>query len=63
MAILGDVDSETPALDTPGDVKRYVQNLIKEFGGQGYMVSSGRDLPFNAKIENVQAMVTAAHEI
>jgi uroporphyrinogen-III decarboxylase len=51
------------AFETPKDVKEYVQNLIKEFGSRGYMVSSGCDIPFNAKIENVQAMISAAYEM
>ncbi|MDR2387425.1 MAG: uroporphyrinogen-III decarboxylase [Deltaproteobacteria bacterium] len=63
MAILGDVHAEMLAFDSPAEVTKYVQDLIKEFGGQGYMVSSGCDIPFNAKIENVQAMVSAAHEM
>ena len=62
MAILGDVHAEMLAFAEPEEVKAYVKNLIKEFGGQGYMVSSGCDIPLNAKIENVEAMMQAAHE-
>lgn len=63
MAILGDVHAEMLAFGTPDEVKTYVKNLIKEFGGQGYMVSSGCDIPLNAKVENVEAMMQAAHEV
>jgi uroporphyrinogen-III decarboxylase len=62
MAILGDVHAEMLAFDTPKDVKDYVHNLIKEFGGVGYMVSSGCDIPFNARVENVQAMISAVYD-
>ncbi|MDR1921598.1 MAG: uroporphyrinogen-III decarboxylase [Candidatus Adiutrix sp.] len=63
MAILGDVHAEMLAFDSPREVRDYVQNLIKDFGGRGYMVSSGCDIPLNAKPENVQAMISAAHEM
>jgi uroporphyrinogen-III decarboxylase len=32
-------------------------------GLPGYMVSSGCDIPYNAKFENVEAMMRAAHEV
>ncbi|MDR1677623.1 MAG: uroporphyrinogen-III decarboxylase [Deltaproteobacteria bacterium] len=63
MAILGDVPAAMLAFSQPQEVSDYVKGLIKEFGGKGYMVSSGCDIPFNAKIENVEAMIRAAHEV
>lgn len=63
MAILGDVHAEMLAFSPPDEVKNYVKNLIKEFGGCGYMVSSGCDIPYNAKAENVEAMMQAAYEV
>jgi uroporphyrinogen-III decarboxylase len=44
-------------------VSDYVKGLIGEFGARGYMVSSGCDIPFNAKLENVEAMLRAAYEV
>jgi uroporphyrinogen-III decarboxylase len=38
----------------------YARNLIAELGPTGYILQSGCDIPTNAKLENVQAMVQAA---
>ena len=34
--------------------------LINEIGPSGFILSSGCDIPFNAKPENVKAMISAA---
>lgn len=62
MAILGDVHPASLAFGTPEEVSGYVKGLIKEFGGRGYMVGSGCDIPFNAKLDNVRAMLQAAYD-
>lgn len=61
MAILGDVPAELLAFGSTAEVKEYVNTLIKELGA-GYMVGSGCDIPFNAKRENIEAMIEAVHE-
>jgi hypothetical protein len=61
MAILGDVPAAMLAFSSPREVFDYTRGLIDEFGGRGYMVSSGCDIPFNARRENVEAMMRAAH--
>ncbi|MDR1658340.1 MAG: uroporphyrinogen-III decarboxylase [Deltaproteobacteria bacterium] len=63
MAILGDVSAALLAFGPPQEVSDYVKGLIKEFDGRGYMVSSGCDIPFNAQVENVEAMLRAAYEV
>jgi len=35
-------------------------NWTRELGPQGFILQSGCDIPANAKLENVQAMVAAA---
>jgi uroporphyrinogen-III decarboxylase len=47
-------------LDTPEKVHEYCAKLIREVGPQGFILQSGCDIPTNAKLENVQAMVAAA---
>lgn len=61
-AILGDVNAAMLAFGQPKEVREYTKNLIKEFGGRGYFVAVGCDMPYNAKIENVIAMIEAAHD-
>jgi hypothetical protein len=60
MCIMGDVPASMFALGTPDDVYKYSTKLINEIGPSGYILSSGCDVPFNAKPENVAAMIAAA---
>lgn len=60
MCILGDVPAELFAFGTPGEVHKYVTDLIDDIGPVGYIVSSGCDIPSDAKKENVKAMYDAA---
>jgi len=59
MARKGDVNPTMLALGTPDQVYNYCTNLIKDMG-PGFILSSGCSIPFNAKFENVKAMVAAA---
>jgi uroporphyrinogen-III decarboxylase len=60
MCIMGDVPASMLFLDHPHDVYQYCSRLIRELGPQGFILQSGCDIPTNAKLENVQAMVSAA---
>lgn len=60
MCFKGDVPAGMLALATPDEVYNYCTKLISEFGGTGLILSSGCTIPFNAKVENVQAMICAA---
>jgi len=60
MCIMGDVPATMLALGTPDEVHAYATRLIREIGPSGYILSSGCDVPPNAKVENVQALVDAA---
>ena len=44
------------------EAEEYCTRLIKELGPEGFILQSGCDIPANAKLENVQAMVAAARE-
>ena len=59
MCIMGDVPASMLAMDTPDQVHTYSANLIRELGPEGFILHSGCDIPTNARLENVQAMVTA----
>ncbi len=60
MCIMGDVPASMLFLDTPENVYAYCTRLIRELGPEGFILQSGCDIPANAKLENVQAMVAAA---
>jgi len=60
MCIMGDVPASMLFLDTPENVYAYCRRLIRELGPTGFILQSGCDIPANAKLENVKAMVAAA---
>ena len=60
MCLMGDVPAKMLAFDPPEDVHAYCTRLIRETGPEGFILQSGCDIPTNAKLENVQAMVEAA---
>lgn len=60
MCIMGDVPASMLFLNNPDDVYAYCKRLIRQLGPQGYILQSGCDIPANAKLENIQAMVAAA---
>jgi len=45
---------------TPDDVYNYSMKLIKGLGPEGFILHSGCDIPANAKLESVKAMISAA---
>jgi Uroporphyrinogen decarboxylase (URO-D) len=61
MCIKGDVPAALLTLGTPDQVYDYCVNLIKDMG-QGFILSSGCNVPDNAKLENVKALIAAAHD-
>jgi len=60
MCVMGDVPATMLYLDNPDQVHEYSTRLIRELGPSGFILQSGCDIPANAKLENVQAMVSAA---
>lgn len=60
MCLAGDVPAEMLAFGTPDEVHRYATGLIRDLGPAGFILHSGCDIPENAKLENVRAMVAAA---
>lgn len=62
-AIMGDVPASLLAFGSASEVYDYTTKLIDDVGPKtGLIVCSGCDIPFNAKYENVKAMVDAAAE-
>ena len=59
MCIMGDVPATILAFDTPEATYNYCRSLNRDLGPTGFMLCSGCDIPFNAKIENVQMMSKA----
>lgn len=60
MCINGDVPASMLTLGTEEDVYNYSTKLIKEIGPTGFILGQGCDIPQNAKIENIKAMIAAA---
>ena len=60
FCLMGDVPSGMMAMGTPDKVYKYSTRLIRELGPEGFILHSGCDIPANAKLENVRAMIAAA---
>jgi len=58
--LMGDVPAAMLVMGTPEEVTRYCRGLLAELGPDGFILQSGCDIPENARVENVQAMVEAA---
>ena len=59
LCIMGDVSASMMYLENPDTVQAYCRKLIREIGPAGFILQSGCDIPANAKLENVQAMVAS----
>lgn len=62
MCLMGDVPPALLSFGSPEEVYAYSRRLITELGPEGFILQSGCDIPANATLENVQAMVAAAME-
>jgi len=60
LCIMGDVSASMLYLQEPDEVYTYCTKLIRELGPKGFILQSGCDIPANASLKNVQAMVAAA---
>ena len=54
--IMGDVPATLLSFGKPDEVDAYCKKLITELGPKGYIMSSGCDAPYNAKLENLKVM-------
>lgn len=60
LCIMGDVPATKLAFGEPEEVYDYCRRLVKMLGPEGFILQSGCDIPNNARLENVRAMVAAA---
>ena len=60
--IMGDVPATLLVRGTEDQVYQYCTKLVRELGPEGFILQSGCDIPPNAKLGNVKAMVAAARE-
>lgn len=60
LCVMGDVPPTMLTLGTPDEVYAYSTKLIRDLGPSGFILSQGCDIPANAKVENVVAMMAAA---
>ena len=61
MCLMGDVPPRMLTLGTPDEVYAYSRRLVTEIGPAGFILAQGCDIPPDAKVENVRAMIAAAH--
>lgn len=59
LCIMGDVPASMLYLENPETIHTYCRKLIEKLGPEGFILQSGCDIPANAKLENVKAMVAA----
>ena len=58
---MGDVPASLSTLGTPEEMEAYCTKLIDIVGkGNGFILSSGCELPADAKFENFKAMIDTA---
>ena len=62
MAMMGDIPASILVAGTPEDVHTYVREQVELFEGKGLILCPGCDAPINAKPENMEAFVEAAHK-
>lgn len=62
MAMMGDIPASLLVAGTPEDVHNYVRDRVELFEGTGLILCPGCDAPINAKPENMEALVEAAHK-
>ncbi len=63
MCIMGDVPAALLKLGEPEEVEAYCEKLIREVGADGgFILSSGCDVPIDAKPENVRAMLQSVRK-
>ena len=58
---MGDVPCTMLTYGEPEEVTAYVNQLLSDIGPRGWIISSGCDIPSDARGENVLAMSRAAH--
>ncbi len=63
MCLFGDVPAEKLALGSSQEVEEYCHRLIEEVGKDGGFILAGAcEIPYNAKSENLRAMVEANYK-
>ncbi len=60
LCLMGDVPAAMLTLNSPDEVYEYSSNLVSTLGPKGFILAVGCCVPYNAKVENIKAMISAA---
>jgi uroporphyrinogen-III decarboxylase len=63
MCLFGDVPADKLVMGSPQEVEEYCHRLIEEVGrGGGFILAAGCEIPYNARPENLRALVQSAYK-
>jgi uroporphyrinogen-III decarboxylase len=63
MCLFGDVPADKLVMGSPQEVEEYCHRLIEEVGrGGGLILAAGCEIPYNARPENLRALVQSAYK-
>jgi uroporphyrinogen-III decarboxylase len=57
MALMGDVPPYLMSHGTVAEVRRYVEDLLRDVGDRGFLLAAGCDAPIDTRPENMAALV------
>jgi len=61
VCLAGDLSAALLSVGKPEEVEAYCKRLIEEVGAEGaFTLGSGCEIPYDAKVENVKAMIASA---
>lgn len=63
ICIQGNINPSDLIIKKPEQIFEESKKLIKNVGNRGFILSTGCDVPYDASLKNIEAMVEASHEM